>query len=294
MEGGPDLAPRRTRAALALTIASVAGSLAMAIALVAVHFRFHSQIALAQAADSLSDMLAGGVLLWAMRQSAQPPDAEHPHGHSRAEPIGALVVAVLAGVLSIEVMRTAIVALAAGSEPELDLPLAAAFTAKVAFKAVVAGIASALRRRRANPALDALRTDARNDVLVGSVAVIGFAVARAGLPAIDAGLAIAIAVYVGWSALRLAGDNVDRLMGTAATIERRRELEAIAASVAGVARVDQVVATFHATELHVHVEVTVDASLSLREAHAIGHAVEDRLAREEDVARAVVHVQPSE
>lgn len=293
MEGAPDPAPRRTRAALALTTASVAGSLAMAIVLVASHFVFHSQVALAQAADSLSDMLAGGVLLWAMRQSAQPPDADHPHGHSRAEPIGALVVAVLAGVLSIEVMRTAILALASGSEPDLDLPLAAAFTVKVAFKATVVGIANTLVRRRPNPALDALRTDARNDVLVGSVAVIGFAVARAGLPAIDAGLAIVIALYVGWSALRLARDNVEMLMGTAAPTERRRELEAIAAAVEGVAQVDGVVATFHATELHVHVDVTVDASLSLREAHAIGHAVEDRLEREEDVARAVVHVQPS-
>ena len=287
-------APERPRTALVLTLASVGGSLVMAIVLVVVHVAYGSMLALAQAADSASDMLAGGVLLWAMRQSARPPDAEHPHGHSRAEPIAALIVAVLAGVLAIEVLRAAVMAIAVGAEPELDLPLALAFTAKVVFKGTIVLVAMNMARRHSNPALDALRIDARNDVLVGTVAVIGFVVARAGLPSIDAGLAIAVSIYVGWSALRLARENVERLMGTAASVERQRALEAIAAAVPGVTRVDELVATYYGSDLHVHVDVTVDAALTLREAHAIGHAVEARLVGEHDVERAIAHVQPPE
>lgn len=288
----PDAA-RRDRNAARLTIASVAGSLVMAIALFAVHVFFHSQLALAQAADSLSDMLAGSVLAWAIRQSAQPADDDHPHGHSRAEPIAALIVAVLAGVLSIEVLRAAVLALVAGAEPELDAPVALVFAAKVVFKIGIAVTATRWLRQRANPAIDALRVDARNDVLVGSVAVVGFVVALSGLPAVDSVLAIATALYVGASGLRLARENIELLMGASAPVDRRAELTNVAGATPGVVRTDALTATWHGADLHVYVEVAVERSLSLLDAHAIGHAVEERLSREDDVARAVVHVGPA-
>lgn len=292
--GRPSLPrPGRGGAALRLTLASVGGSLSIGVVLLVIHVLFRSQLALAQAADSVADTLAGGVLLWAMRQSSRPADAEHPHGHSGAEPIGALVVAVLAGVFAIEVARESIVALAGAERAELDAAVALAFGAKVIFKLAIVITARATRRvYGANPGIDALAIDARNDVLVGSVAVIGFAIGRAGLPAIDPLLAIGIAIYVGYSAWKLARENVELLMGRAAPESRRSELAAIAAAIPGVQRVDHLIATFHGVSLEVHVEVTVEPSLSLRDAHAIGHAIEERISREEDVSRTVAHVQP--
>lgn len=275
-----------------LTLASIAGSLGLAIALVIVHRVFDSQLALAQAADSLADMLAGGALAWAVGQSALPPDAEHPRGHARAEPIAALVVAVLAGVLAFEVLRGAVVALAARAEPELDWPIAAVFGIKIVFKSAIALLATRALRTRANPALDALRVDARNDILVGIVSVAGFLLARFEWPAIDAGLAILIAVYVALSGIRLARENVTFLMGSAAPRARHDELTQIAKSVEGVGEVEDLTATWAGAALEVHVEIAVDRGLPLLEAHEIGHAVEERLMQEDDIALAIVHVGP--
>lgn len=275
-----------------LTLASITGSLALAIALVIVHRVFDSQLALAQAADSFADMLAGGALAWAVRQSALPPDAEHPLGHARAEPIAALVVAVLAGVLAFEVLRGAVVALVTAVEPGLDWPIAAVFSIKIVFKSAIAVLATRALRTRANPALDALRVDARNDVLVGGVSIIGFLLARFEWPAIDAGLAILIAVYVAFAGIRLARENVAFLMGSAAPRTRHDELVQIAKTVAGVCDVEHLVATWAGATLEVHVEIAVHRELPLLEAHQIGHAVEERLLREDDIALAIVHVGP--
>jgi ferrous-iron efflux pump FieF len=283
----------RDRLALRLTIATIAGSAGMAALLVAVYWLFASQLALAQAADSISDLLGGGALLWAVRLGAAPPDEDHPHGHRRAEPIAALVVAVLAGVLSIEVLRAAILALIEGAAPELDVVIAMVFVLKVALKGAILAIAARAVRTRKNPAIDALRVDARNDVLVGSVAVVGFGLARAGMPIADAILAIAVAIYVGVSAIGLARDNIALLIGESAPTERREELEAMVQSIGGVRGVDALVATWFGARLHVHVEIAVDPSLTIADAHEIGHAVEERIAREEDVERAVVHVGPA-
>lgn len=276
-----------------LTYASIAGSLVMAGALVAIHLAYASQLALAQAADSFADMLSGGALAWAVRQSALPADEEHPHGHARAEPIAALVVAVLAGVLSVEVLRSAIGALVEGASPELEWPVAAAFAGKVAFKGTIVALATRAARRRDNPALDALRVDARNDVLVGALALIGYGLARAGMPAFDPGLAIAVAIYVAISGVRLARENVALLMGSAAPSARSEALRALARSVEGVREVGDVTATWAGASLHVYLEIRVDPDLPLGAAHEIGHAVEARIAAEEDVARTVVHVEPA-
>lgn len=276
-----------------LTYASILGSFVLAIALVLVHVVFQSQIALAQAADSIADMLSGGALAWAVRQASQPADEDHPLGHARAEPLAALVVAVLAGVLAVEVLRNAVMAIVSGAEAELDWPVAAVFAAKVAFKSVIVGLSTRALARRANPALDALRVDARNDLLVGGLALVGFALARWKMPAVDSWLAVAMAIYVGLSGLRLARENVGLVMGEAAPGARRDELAALAAKVEGVAGIDDLIATWSGASLHVQADIAVDPRLSVRDAHEIAHAVEAHLSREPDVARVVVHIGPA-
>lgn len=289
METPDPRTPRDERNASRLTIATVFGSLLVAPVLLGVHLLSDSQLALAQAADSLSDALGGLALAFALRTSAKAADEDHPHGHSTAEPIGALVVAVLVGVLAIEVFRAALTAV---ERPRLDWPVTAAFVGKIVFKSVIATLASSELRRRPNPAVDALRIDARSDVLVCSLSVLGVLLARVGWVVLDAALAIGVSLYIGRSAVRLALDNVALLMGSSAPPERLGALTAMARAVPGVERVDRLVATFFGSSLHVHADVTVDRALSLVEAHEIGHRVEETLAAERDVARAVVHVGP--
>lgn len=287
--------PKQTRPRLVrrLTYATIGGSLGAAAALFVTHVTTGSQLALAQAADSMADTMSGVALVWAVRESAKPPDAGHPLGHARAEPIAALVVAVLAGVLAIEVMRGAIVAIAGGAQPELPWFVAAVFAGKVVFKAAIFTVATRATRTASNPVLAALRVDARNDVLVGLVALAGFALVTAGLPAVDAWLAVVVALYVAYAGVGLARENVALLMGASAPAQRQDELRAIVREVSGVRGVDALLATWSGALLHVHCDVAVAPGLSLLEAHGIGHAVEARLLREDDVSRAVVHVGPS-
>lgn len=282
--------PARGQRASTLTLATITGSLLFVPALGLVHLATHSQLALAQAADSLSDSLGGIALVFALRASARDADEDHPHGHSSAEPIGALVVAVLVGVVSIEVLRSA---LSSGARPVLDAALLGAFGAKIAFKTAIAALASRALKSQHNPALDALRTDAKSDVLVCSLSVVGALLARVGWARLDSALAVAVAIYIGLSAARLGRENVSLLMGTSAPPERRDELRAIAAAVEGVRDVEKTVATYFGSALHVHVELVVDNTLSLVRAHEIGHAVERALLAQSDVARAVVHVGPA-
>src|ERR1700712_4162579 len=53
----------------------------------------HTYALVADAAESLLDILSS-TLVWAgFRVAARPPDADHPYGHGKAEPLAGLAVA---------------------------------------------------------------------------------------------------------------------------------------------------------------------------------------------------------
>jgi len=274
----------------ALTSLTVLLSGFLAVGMLVSYWLLDSQLALAQGADSLFDVATAGLMLWAVRLAQEPPDADHPFGHHRAEPIAGLVAAVMAGVLSIEVARSAAAALWLGREPTLELWLVWVFLAKIAAKVFIGLGARAAGRRHHSPAMEALAVDARNDVIVSSIAVVGFFAARVGWPALDAWLALPAAVMIGFAGYELAANNIRLLMGEAPDPARMRELESLARGVPGVRDAHDIRAQFLGTHLQVYLHVVVDPELSVLAAHDIGEAVEHVLESENDVQHCFVHI----
>lgn len=277
-----------TVTAQGLTRATAVLSGLFSVALFWAASRFESDLALAQASDSLVDLTGALVLAWVVTVAQAPGDERHPMGHSRAEPLGALLIAVLAGVLALEVGSAAIASLLEGAQMIPSFLLLGFFGAKVAFKGLVWTFAA----RRRGPAFSALLVDARNDCLVGVLAVFGFFGARLGTPEVDAWLALPASLWIGWSGVSLARENIDLLMGVAPDPARQKQLLSLAGSIEGVKDAHDLVAHSLGTQLSVHIHITVDGDLSVRTAHDIGEAVRLLLSEEEDVGHCSVHIDP--
>lgn len=272
-----------------LTRVSAVLSGALAVGLGAAALYFHSDLALAQSADSLLDFAAAFLLAWVVHIAQTPGDARHPMGHARAEPLGALAVAALAGILALEVGTSAFRSLLGTTEVVLAWELLWLFSFKAGFKAIIFRLA----RGRSGPALSALALDARNDVIVCLVAIAGYFGARAGYTKLDALLAIPAAAWIGWSGVGLARENVDLLMGVAPPEERQRELIRLAAGVPGVVEAHDLIAQSTGTAYSIHIHISVDERLTVRQGHDLGEAVRHRLLSESDVSHCSVHVDPT-
>ena len=74
---------------------------------------------LAQAADSLLDLLAGIITLSAIRIAAKPADEEHPYGHGKAEDIAGVVQGLLIFIASGLIIYSSIRRIVAGTSIEL-------------------------------------------------------------------------------------------------------------------------------------------------------------------------------
>jgi cation diffusion facilitator family transporter len=285
---------RSSNLARHITLANVLVSIALAVPLSWVSFRYGSKLGLAQAADSVADSLTAFALLYSLWLVARPADANHPRGHQRAEPLAALFAAVMAGVLAVEVLREAVAALSGAARPDMRWPLAIVFAVKLCARVAMSLIARRVHRKTGSPALRALEVDARNDVLVAALALFGFFAARYGSPGWVAWLAMPIALWIFTAGLLLASENIRLLMGEAPPPERQRELAAIAQGIAGVQSTHDLAARYDGIQLEVVVHIVVDEELSLRKAHDIAEAVEQRLMAEDDVLVAMVHVDVEE
>mgnify|MGYP006287851589 FL=1 len=171
--------------------------------------------------------------------------------------------------------------------------MAVVFAARVLLRSAVLVRGLALRRQSDSPALHALVVDARNDVVVALLALVGFLAARFGTPRIDAWLALPLGAWVGLSGLSLARENVGLLLGENAPPSRRAEWLRCAAETPGVLVARRLRARSQGSAYFLWVEIGVDPVLSVGEGHAVGERVEDRLAAEPDVTEAVVHVEPA-
>jgi cation diffusion facilitator family transporter len=269
-------------------------NLGLVVAHVGVFTFTGSHLVLAQGADSLMDVAVTAILAFTARVGAQPEDANHPFGHGRAEPIGALISAVLACVLTLEVARSAVAAALAHEVPALDTSvlavLGAKFVAKSAFLAVLA--------RRANqtksPAVDAIVSDSRNDLAATAASTLGYFAIRAGIPHADTVFALAICLYIARNGLVLFRENLRYLMGEAPPVEISDQLRSAALAVAGVHAVGNIAAHYVGSQLHVEIAVIVDAQLSSTQSHDVGERVQHAVEAAADVGRAFVHVDTLE
>src|SRR3978361_1787754 len=86
---------RRAEDGARLVLRGIALNLVLAAVKFAGGIFGHTYALIADGAESLLDVFSS-TLVWAgFRVAARPPDADHPYGHGKAEPLAALAVAVV-------------------------------------------------------------------------------------------------------------------------------------------------------------------------------------------------------
>src|SRR5947199_1020788 len=78
-----------------LALVGMIANVLLATAKIVTGFLGNSYVLIADGIESTLDV-AGSVIIWGgLRFAARPPDATHPYGHGKAEPIAAVTVSVV-------------------------------------------------------------------------------------------------------------------------------------------------------------------------------------------------------
>jgi cation diffusion facilitator family transporter len=257
----------------------------------------HAYALIADGIESSLDIFSSMVIWWGLKVAAEPPDAEHPYGHGKAEPLAAMVV-------SLVVLVTAL-ALAIESVREILTPHHAPKPFTLVVLLGVVGVKEFLFRKVLDVAQStesgAVKTDAwhhRADAITSVAAFIGISIALIGGPGwepADDWAALFACGLIGFNGWRLLLGSLHDTMDSAPAPELAESVRQVAAAVPGVSALDRCLIRKSGLELFVDLHVGVNPDLSVREGHRIAHAVRDAIrASNPAIAEVLVHLEPDD
>ncbi|HBH26336.1 MAG TPA: hypothetical protein DDX54_02915, partial [Rhodospirillaceae bacterium] len=269
MHGGPHAhghpAPRAVLVTLALGLVLVA---AKVWAYAATGF---SAAVLASLLDSVVDIAVSAMNGAAILYAHRPPDADHRHGHGKAEGVAALAQAALMAGAGAFLAAEAVGRLLA--PPPVAVPLLAAGLV-LGSTLVTVAILWVQRRAVAQAPSLALEADSAHytaDLALNGGVVATLVAAWAGAPAwVDGAFGLAVAAWVGWTAWGVAGQALDMLLDAELDAATRGRIEAIALAHPAVRGLHDLRTRRAGAREAVSLDLELEPRLTLAAAHAIG------------------------
>ncbi len=255
----------------------------------------HSSALIADAIESLGDVLGSLIVRTGLVVAARPPDANHPYGHGKAEPLAALFVAVLL------LGAGALVAAEAIHEIRVPHPAPEAYTLIVLFGVIAVKeslyrYVSGVGRRVGSTAIAIEAWHHRSDALTSLAAAVGITVALVGGPGYepaDDWAALVACVIILITAFRFLRNAIEELMDTNPTTALVDTVRAAARQVDGAGRVEKLFVRKVGPRFYVDLHLEVDPTLTVRRGHEIAHDVKNVIvARSPEVADVLVHIEP--
>lgn len=247
---------------------------------------------ISEALNSLNDIAASVATFVCVKISDKAADEGHPFGHSRAEPVAGLIIAVLAGILGFEVIRASVERLLHEKAPAIGVFALVVPVVTIAVKGIMSGYFKRVGVLVNSPAISATAKDSLMDVFVAVAALVGITGVKLGYPFLDPTAGLCISVWIIYTGYKIGIENIDYLMGKAPSPSMTDEIKGAALKTAGVRAVNTLRAHYVGNFIHVEVHVEVDKDLPTFESHAIGKAVEKGVESIRSIEKAFVHIDP--
>ncbi|MDQ2824790.1 MAG: cation diffusion facilitator family transporter [Verrucomicrobiota bacterium] len=279
-----------------VTLLGLAINVVLATAKIVAGLLGNAYVLIADGIESALDV-AGSAIIWGgLKFAARPPDATHPYGHGKAEPIAAVVVAM--GVLA------AALGLAVQSVREIFLPHHAPAPYTLLVLIIVVVVKETLFRYVVRVGREvestAVQTDAwhhRTDAMTSVAAFVGISVALIGGPgweSADDWAALFACALIGANGYRLLNPALHEIMDTAPRGEIVDLVRNAASSVPGVIEVEKCFVRKMGLSFYVDLHVGVNERITVREGHDIAHEVKRAIQQTDArIADVLVHVEPA-
>ncbi|MDR2365428.1 MAG: cation diffusion facilitator family transporter [Zoogloeaceae bacterium] len=251
---------------------------------------------LSDALESLVNLAGASMTLWMLVIAAQPADAKHAYGHSKAEYFasgfeGALILLAALGIGWAAIRRfvhpAALLAVDAGL-------LASGLAALINF--FVARLL--LRQGRKHHAV-ALEADARHlmtDVWTSVGVIVGVAaVAFSGWLWLDPLVALLVALHILWAGARIFCRSVAGLMDSALPREEQAQIEAVLKTWRGQGIEFHALLTREAaSRVFISLHVLTPGAWSVKQGHDLAEQIEAEIRRAIPRAHVITHLEPIE
>jgi cation diffusion facilitator family transporter len=287
-----------TDAAIAMHISavSIAVNLGLSLLKLLAGIFAKSGAMISDAVHSASDVFSTFVVIAGVQMAKKQPDKEHPYGHERMECVASVLLAVVLAATGFGIGWKGVTKITSAEPGEIAVPGALALAA-----AVISVIVKELMFQYTKRAADqinsgALMADAwhhRSDALSSVGAFAGILGARMGMPVLDPLASVVICVFIEKAAIEIFRDAVDKMVDKSCPDETEEEMRQVILHTDGVLGIDELKTRLFGSKIYVEVEILMNASKTLVEAHDTAETVHDAIESHfPAVKHCMVHVNP--
>lgn len=256
----------------------------------------HSNAMISDGIHSASDVFSTIIVVIGIRLSSKKPDKEHPYGHERMECVAAIILAMVLFMTGLGIGGEALKDVLQGEYSSLQVPGILALAAAII--SIISKEAMYWYTRYYAKKIDssALMADAwhhRSDAFSSIGALVGIVGARMGFPVMDPIASLVIFVFIVKAAYEIFKDAMDKMVDHSCDEKTEEQLRACVCENPDVAGIDLLQTRIFGNKIYVDVEIEVDGSMPLRDAHKIAEQVHRDIEKKfPKVKHIMVHVNP--
>ena len=281
-----------------VSMITIAGNLILSVMKLLAGVLAHSSAMISDAVHSASDVFSTVIVMIGIKLASKESDKEHPYGHERLECVAALILAMVLFLTGLGIGLDALKHIFSGSQQELPIPgilALAAAVISIVCKEAMYWYTVAYAKKIDSSALMADAWHHRSDAFSSVGALIGIASARLGFPIMDAIASLVIFGFILKAAYDIFKDAVDKMVDHSCDEETEKQISDCAMKNPQVKGIDLLHTRIFGNKIYVDLEISVDDSYTLREAHEIAEKVHDTIEQTfPKIKHIMVHVNPAQ
>ena len=256
----------------------------------------NSYALIADAIESTTDIFSSFLVLFGIKYSNRPADANHPYGHGRAEP---LVTFLVVGFL---ITSATIIAYESISNIGIPHELPKPWTL-IVLGAIIIWKEFSFRlvmKRGIQTNSSSLKADAwhhRSDAITSIAAFIGISIAiflGKGYESADDWAALFASGFILYNSYLIFRPALGEIMDEHLYDDLVAEIRTVSLNVVGIIDTEKCFIRKSGMKYHVDLHAVVDATISVKEGHDLAHLLKDTL-REKifELGHVLIHIEPS-
>ena len=256
-----------------------------------------SSAMISDSVHSLSDVLSTIIVMVGIRLANKKPDKQHPYGHERFECVTAIVLSVILAITGAGIGWIGIRNILSGDYGALHIPGLLALIAAIVSIATKEGMYWYTINAAKKADSSVLMADAwhhRSDALSSIGSFVGILGARLGFPILDPIAGVAICLFIMKAAIDIFRDAIGKMTDKAVDEKIEDEMRTVILTQESVVAIDLLSTRIFGDRIYVDVEISVDGTKMLHEAHDTAEFVHDIIeSKFPKVKHCTVHMNPA-
>jgi len=246
--------------------------------------------------DSATDIVTSMITLLTARIIAKPPDMGYPYGYERADTIAAKTLSFVIFFAGAQLGISTVVKIIGNQQQQLPSTLALYITGiSIVGKFLLSRCLARVGKKTQSPMLIVNAKNMQNDIIISGAVLVGlFFTFILHLPILDSLTALAVSIWIMKVAFEIFMQTNTELMDGLKSPAIYKKIFAAIDSVKDAANPHRVRVRQLGNMYMMDIDIEVNGSMSVFEAHKVAHEVEERIRKDIDnIYDMMVHIEPA-